>query len=47
MSRKKRNMFEVCIYVYNAYITSELKKNNKVKYCSDEKERKIRGEGPP
>ena len=23
------------------------RKNNKVNYCSDEKERKIRGKGPP
>ena len=47
MSRKKRNMFGgVYILVYNVYITSEAK-NNKVNYCSDEKERKIRSKGPP
>ena len=44
---EKRNMFGgVYILVYNVYITSEAK-NNKVNYCSDEKERKIRGKGPP
>ena len=47
MSRKKRNMFGGVYTCIQCLYHIRGRKNNKVNYCSDEKERKIRGKGPP
>ena len=47
MSRKRRNMFGGVYTCIQCLYNIRGRKNNKVNYCSDEKERKIRGKGPP